>query len=384
VSRNDKRKVNDELFVDTKDFKDFTDFKDFMDLLSFDYNLPPELIAQTPAVPRDHSRLMVLDKTTQTIEHDSFYNLPNYLNKGDVLVFNNSKVFKARLFSSLETNNVETHSNASLPHIEIFLLKKITPDTQTKGEYWQVLAKPGKKLKPDITIHFAKNFSAVSLGHYDDQTFLIKFNVADKVFWKNLEKYGHIPIPPYIKDEPKNFKQYQTIHAKQLGSVAAPTAGLHFTPRLIKKIRAKGVKIEQVTLHVGLGTFLPVKVDDITKHQMHSELAIIDQKTANRINQAKAKGSRIIAVGTTSCRVLESAVKEGKLTAFNDYTKIFIYPPYKFKTVDALITNFHLPKSTLLILVSALIGQKFALKAYDFAIKAKYRFFSFGDSMLIK
>jgi len=235
---------------------------------NFDYNLPEELIAQKPATPRDHSRLMILNKQKKTIAHSQFFNLPNYLQKGDVLVFNNSKVIKARLFGNLspELEN---------KNIEIFLLKKIE---QKKNECWQVLAKPGRKLKEGKKVYFSKNFFCESLGHYDEQTFLVKFNLTGGGFWSAIEKIGHIPIPPYIKNEPKKAEQYQTVYAKKNGSVAAPTAGLHFTKKLINKLEKIGVQIEYVTLHVGLGTFAPVKIDDLSKHKMHSEFAFIDKE----------------------------------------------------------------------------------------------------------
>jgi S-adenosylmethionine:tRNA ribosyltransferase-isomerase len=383
-----------------------------MQTSDFNYHLPQKLIAQKPASPRDHSRLMILDKNKKTIKHSNFFNLPNYLQRGDVLVFNNSKVIKARLLGNLS-------AAAKEKNIEIFLLNATTPPYPpyqggdddgvnspliggVGGVIWQVLAKPGKKLKLNKKIYFSKNFWCVSLGHYDEQTFLVKFNLTNKKFWQAVNQFGHIPTPPYIKHEPTKLAQYQTIYAKKAGSVAAPTAGLHFTNRLINKLKKQGVQIEYVTLHVGLGTFAPVKINDLTKHKMHSELALLNKATASRLNKAKQEGRRIIAVGTTACRVLESASntspllsKEGLgvVASFHGQTNIFIYPPYKFKFVDALITNFHLPKSTLLMLVSAMAtptldknglkGINFILKAYKQAIEKKYRFYSFGDAMFI-
>lgn len=354
-----------------------------MKLSDFDYKLPEELIAQKPMARRDSSRLLILNRKTKTLKHDYFFNLPNFLRPGDVLVFNNSKVFKARLFGSLDLTDLKNKK------LEIFLLKKIENNSE---ESWQVLAKPGKKLKPNQKIYFAKNFWAVSAGHYDQETFLINFNLAGKKFWQALEKFAKVPLPPYIKNS-VTLDKYQTVYAKESGSVAAPTAGLHFTKILINQLKKMGVQIEFVTLHVGLGTFLPVKTDNIKKHQMHSEFFCLNKSTADRLNLAKKESRRIIAVGTTACRVLESATKNRLLIPKCEETKIFIYPPYKFKTVDALITNFHLPKSTLLMLISAFAkspksysvndGRNFILTAYKTAIRKKYRFFSFGDAMLI-
>ena len=331
-------------------------------LKSYNYYLPPELIAQSPAKPRDHSRLLILDRKKNKIIHDRFYNLPQYLTKGDVLVFNNSKVIPARLYGKKETGG----------KIEVFLLRKI------KNNIWQCLTKG--KIKEQQKIILPKNFIGQIIKINDDGTKIIKF-ISENPRVKpggflNILSIGQTPTPPYIKKK-SNLIEYQTVYAKKEGSVAAPTAGFHFTKSLLTKLKKKGVQLEYVTLHVGLGTFLPVKENDITKHQMHTEYFSISKNTLVRIKKAKKAKRRIIAVGTTSCRTLESANCHGA-------TNIFIYPGYKFKNIDAMITNFHLPKSTLLMLVSALAGRSKIKKAYQEAVQNKYRFYSFGDAMLIK
>ena len=320
-------------------------------LKQFDYHLPAELIAQEPVRPRDHSRLLVLQKKNNKIIHDHFYNLPKYLQAGDVLVFNNSKVIPARLYGKKESSG----------KIEIFLLHKKQNNT------WQCLTRG--KIKKQQKIIFPKKFIGQIININDNGTKIIKFNK------KNILSIGETPTPPYIKKK-SNLQEYQTVYAKYEGSVAAPTAGFHFTKKLLQKLRQKGVQLEYVTLHVGLGTFAPVKTDDITKHKMHTEYFSIADTTCKRIQQAKKEERRIIAVGTTSCRTLES-------NKYKNVTNIFIYPGYKFKNIDALITNFHLPKSTLLMLVSAFAGTNKIKKAYQEAINKKYRFYSFGDAMLI-
>lgn len=343
-----------------------------MKLKDFDYNLPNELIAQEPIRPRDYSRLLVLDKKTGQIEHKYFFDISGYLKSGDVLVLNNSKVFPARLFGKKSLTG---------GRVEIFLHKKIDDNI------WQCLVRNGKV---DAEIVFEKGLRAEIIKKNEDETYNVKFNKSGGRFMHLVKKIGQIPLPPYIRQE-KNIKKqdskdrlYQTIYAddKKTGSVAAPTAGLHFTPRLIKQLKKKGVQIEYITLHVGLGTFAPVKTDDIAKHKMHAEWVEIDSGTVDRIKKAKKEKRRIIAVGTTSTRSLESALP-GNKKSFAGWVNIFIYPPYKFKIVDAMITNFHLPKSTLLMLVSALAGKKNIDRAYKEAIKKKYRFFSFGDAMFI-
>lgn len=323
----------------------------YQQLKTYNYHLPPELIAQTPLPQRDHSRLLVLNRKKHLIIHDKFYNIAKYLKAGDILVFNDSKVIPARLHGQKETGG----------KIEIFLLQKKENNT------WQCLTKG--KIKKQQKIILPKKFLGQIMKIKDDGTKIIKFNK------KNILSIGETPTPPYIKKK-SNLHEYQTIYAKHEGSVAAPTAGFHFTKKLLKQLKQKGVQLEYVTLHVGLGTFAPVKTDDITQHKMHTEYFSIAPAALKRIQQAKKEKRRIIAVGTTSCRTLES-------NKVKNSTNIFIYPGYKFKNIDALITNFHLPKSTLLMLVSAFAGTKKIKKAYQEAIKNKYRFYSFGDAMLI-
>ncbi|MBN2884565.1 tRNA preQ1(34) S-adenosylmethionine ribosyltransferase-isomerase QueA [Patescibacteria group bacterium] len=348
-----------------------------LSLIDFDYHLPQGLIAQEPIKPRDHARLLCLSKKDGTINHRRFDDLFEILGEGDVLVINDSKVFPARLFGYKEGTGGK---------IEIFLHK------QRQASTWECLI--GGKVKPGIKIILEHGLEAVPLNDQGDGTWLVSFNYNQDKFWKVLDRIGRMPLPPYITPSKKQHLdrvRYQTVYAehKNIGSVAAPTAGLHFTKRLIKKLSKKGVKMIPVTLHVGLGTFASVKENDITEHKMHSELAFINKKSAKLLLQAKNSNKRIIAVGTTSCRVLESygqAIKQKRIAlgeAYHEWTEIFIYPGYKFELLDALITNFHLPKSSLLMLVSALAGQAEIKEAYQAAITAKYRFYSYGDAMFI-
>ena len=351
-----------------------------MHTADFDYHLPPELIAQKPVRPRDRSRLLLLNKQSGKIEHQHFFNIIDQLRAGDVLVLNNSKVFPARLLG---------HKQATGGGVEIFLHKKI------KSAEWECLV--GGRVKVGLKIEFAKSaLVATILKDNADGTWQVGFNLTGDRFWQAIERIGLVPLPPYIKRDHKtasDSRNYQTVFADphKVGSAAAPTAGLHFTTALLKKIKAKGVKIVTVTLHVGLGTFAPVKTEKITEHKMHSEFAEISARTARTILAAKKAGNRVIAVGTTSCRTLEAAdwqkftaqYKAGKLRPQAFWTEIFIYPGYKFRVVDALITNFHLPKSTLLMLVSALAGKSHIDAAYDQAVSGGYRFFSYGDAMFI-
>ncbi|MBU1036509.1 tRNA preQ1(34) S-adenosylmethionine ribosyltransferase-isomerase QueA [Patescibacteria group bacterium] len=341
-----------------------------MRLSDFNYNLPKNLIAQHPISPRDHSRLLVLNRKSKKIEHKHFYDIISYLKKGDVLVLNNTKVFPARLIGKRQKTKGK---------VEVFLLRKISLNS------WQVLIGNRRK-KIGQVIEFGKGLSCKIIKQIDQSVWLVKFNQQGKKLELMINDLGFVPTPPYIKVLSKSAKlkkEYQTIFAKYTGSVAAPTAGFHFTKQLINKLKKKGVQFEYITLHVGFGTFEPVKVQDITKHQMHSELAVIHKKTAENLNQAKKQGRRIIAVGTTSVRTLGAFVKRGKLTGGKKWTDVFIYPGYKFKFVDCLLTNFHLPKSTLLMLITAFAGRKLILRAYQTAIKKKYWFYSFGDAMLI-
>jgi len=339
-----------------------------MKLSLFDYHLPKKLIAQKPLKSRDQAGLMVLDRKKKTIAHHKFFELPKFLRPGDVLVFNDTKVFAARLIGKRETGG----------KIEVFLLKPV------KGKTWQVLL-GGKRRRHGLVINFKQGLSGKIIEKMPDNTWLVQFNCGSKELLKKVDKIGQAPTPPYIKRK-SNLKEYQTIYAKHLGSVAAPTAGFHFTKKLMSQIKKQGVQIEFVTLHVGLGTFEPVRSEKIENHKMHAEYAMINKSTATRINKAKKEGHRIIAVGTTTLRALESfSAKNGQLLTVNcqKSTNIFIYPGYKFKLVDGLITNFHLPKSTLLMLVSALAGRQFIKKSYKIAIRKKYRFYSFGDGMMI-
>lgn len=341
-----------------------------MDVKAFDYDLPEELIAQDPLEERSSSRLMVLDKKTGDIEHKIFRDVVDYLQPGDCLVLNNTKVIPARLFGVKEGTEAK---------IEILLLKR------KENDIWETLVKPGKKCKPGVKISFGEGLlTGEVLEVVEDGNRLIQFHY-DGIFEEILDQLGQMPLPPYITHQLKDKNRYQTVYAKYDGSAAAPTAGLHFTPELLQQIRDMGIDIAEVTLHVGLGTFRPVKVDTIEEHHMHSEFYRIEQSEADKINRAKANGHRVIAVGTTSTRTLESATEEdGTLREKSGWTDIFIYPGYKFKVIDALITNFHLPQSTLVMLVSALAGREHILAAYKKAVEEKYRFFSFGDAMLIK
>lgn len=340
-----------------------------MDVKDFDYVLPEELIAQDPLEDRSSSRLMVLDKNTGEVSHHIFKEIIDYLNPGDCLVLNNTKVIPARLFGVKE---------GTLAKIEILLLKR-KPD-----DIWETLVKPGKKAKPGTKIIFGDGLLVGEIiDIVDDGNRLIKFSY-DGIFEEILDKLGQMPLPPYITHQLKDKNRYQTVYAKYDGSAAAPTAGLHFTKELLSAVKEKGVDIAEVTLHVGLGTFRPVKVDNVLDHHMHSEFYMVSKDAADKINNAKKNGGRIISVGTTSTRTLESAADEnGMLHECSGWTQIFIYPGYRFKVIDCLITNFHLPQSTLVMLVSALAGRENILAAYQKAVEEKYRFFSFGDAMFI-
>ena len=338
-----------------------------MKLSDYDFYLPEELIGQTPAEPRDSSKLMVLNKNTKEIEHKIFRNIIDYLKAGDVLVRNSTKVIPARLIGKKETGGIH----------EVFLLKRINLDT------WEVLINKAKKVKIGQTLTFGDILKGELLEIKDDGNRIIKF-LYDGSFEEILDKLGQMPLPPYITEKLENKERYQTVYAIKGQSVAAPTAGLHFTEDLFNKIKEKGIEVVDVFLEVGLGTFRPVQVENVLEHKMHSEFYEVPKEAVTIINKAKKEGRRIIAVGTTAIRTLESACNdEGLLTEKKDDTEIFIYPGYKFKVVDALITNFHLPKSTLLMLVSALAGKDFIFKAYDEAVKNKYKFFSFGDATFI-
>ncbi len=336
----------------------------------FYYDLPHELIAQTPLKERQKSRMMVLNKTTGEIKHEHFENIIEYINKGDTIVLNDTKVLPARLFG---------HRKDKEEMIEVLLLK------QREGDIWQTLVKPGKKLQIGTEIIFdEKLLKAKVIDILEDGQRVIEFSY-NGIFNEILDKLGTMPLPPYITEKLDDKDRYQTVYSKHLGSAAAPTAGLHFTKDILKKLEEKGVNIVYVTLHVGLGTFRPVKVDDVESHEMHSEYFIITKEACDVINETKKRGNKVYSVGTTSCRVLESATDEnGIIHEMAKETKIFIYPGYKFKMIDALLTNFHLPESTLIMLVSALAGKDHIMNAYNEAVKEKYRFFSFGDCMLIK
>ncbi len=335
----------------------------------FNYDLPEELIAQTPLKNRDESRLLVLDKKTGDIEHKHFYDIIDYLNEGDALVLNDTKVLPARLFGIKEETNA---------HIEILMLKEIDNDT------WECLTKPAKRVNIGTVIDFGGLLKAKAVEIKEEGIVVYKFEYKG-IFYEILDKLGTMPLPPYIHEKLKDQSRYQTVYAKEEGSAAAPTAGLHFTKELLKKIEEKGIKIVYVTLHVGLGTFRPVNVEDVTKHKMHSEYYIMSEESANILNEVKKKGNKIISVGTTSTRTLETIMNlYGEFKSCSGWTDIFIYPGYEFKAIDNLITNFHLPKSTLVMLVSALAGKDNILNAYNEAIKLRYRFFSFGDAMFIK
>ena len=339
------------------------------DLEYYDYFLPEELIAQTPATVRDHSRLMVLNKDEQTIEHHMFYDIVDYFHEGDVLVRNNSKVIPARLIGTKEETGA---------HVEVLLLK------DTGNDVWECLCGNAKVIKVGTIISFGDGSLKAQCVEIKDEGIREMKLLYKGILFEILDVLGKMPLPPYIKKQCSDNSRYQTVYAKIEGSAAAPTAGFHFTPEIFKKLQEKGVTIVDVTLHIGLGTFRPVKVENILEHNMHSEVYEVSQEAANILNKAKAEGRRIIAIGTTSTRTLEANMtKYGKFTPTRESTSIFIYPGYQYKAIDALITNFHLPKSTLIMLVSAFAGHDFILKAYNEAVKNKYRFFSFGDAMFI-
>lgn len=335
----------------------------------FDFELPEELIAQTPIQQRDHSRLMHLDKQTGEISHEHFYDLPRFLKKGDCLVLNDSRVLPARLIGCRSTGG----------SVELVLLRDL-------GEgRWECLSRPGRKTKPGTELNFGGGeLTATVESVAEGGNRIVQFHY-EGIFLEVLERLGKMPLPPYIKEELQDAERYQTVYSREIGSAAAPTAGLHFTRELLAQIEAMGVNVCYVTLHVGLGTFRPVKEDEIENHEMHSEFCIIPERTARIVTETKKAGNRVIAVGTTSCRTLESfAQEDGSLPVSSGWTNIFIYPGYRFKCIDALITNFHLPESTLIMLVSALAGREHVLNAYKCAVEERYRFFSFGDAMMIE
>lgn len=336
----------------------------------FYYNLPEELIAQTPVTPRDHSRLMVVDRESGAITHRHFYNLCDILQKGDLLVMNDSRVLPARLYGEKVDNGT---------FIEFLLLE------QKGDKLWEIICRPGKKAKVGTKFSFGGGkLLAEVVEVKPDGNRIVQFS-CDGNFYTVLDEIGQMPLPPYIMKKLEDKERYQTVYSRELGSAAAPTAGLHFTKEMLQALREKGVETAFVTLHVGLGTFRPVKEDDVLQHKMHSEHYHLPQETVDKILQTKQNGGRVIAVGTTSCRTLEAVATEhdGKLVAADGYTDIFIYPGYQFKVLDGLVTNFHLPESTLIMLVSALLGYEKTMHAYDVAVKERYRFFSFGDAMCI-
>ena len=339
-----------------------------MKVSEFNYNLPEELIAQTPIKNRDESRLMVLERQIENIEHKTFKDILEYLKPGDCLVRNNTKVIPARLYGKKETG----------ANVEFLLLNRI------EGDIWEVMVRPGRKLPEGTKVNFGEGLlKAEVIEIINNGNRKVKFSY-NGIFNEILDKIGLMPLPPYIKEKLEDKKRYQTVYAKYEGSAAAPTAGLHFTEKLLKQIQEKGVEIANVTLHVGIGTFRPVKVEKIEDHDMHTEHFYIKEDDVEKINNAKKNGGRIIAIGTTSCRVLESIADEkGLVKPYEGDTQIFIYPGYEFKCIDGLITNFHLPESTLIMLVSALAGKEYIMKAYNEAVKEKYKFFSFGDAMFI-
>lgn len=333
----------------------------------FDYELPQELIAQHPMEPRDHSRLLVVDKSTGAVEHKHFYDLIDYLQPGDVLVFNDTRVIPARLHGTKDTG----------AHVEVFLL------TRKDATDWEVLVRPGKKLQVGAKIKFSDELACEVIEHTDFGGRVVRFTY-DGIFEEILDRLGETPLPPYITAPLEDKERYQTVYNRERGSAAAPTAGLHFTKELLQRIKDKGCEEVFVTLHVGLGTFRPVSEANIEDHKMHREFYTVSQEAADTVNRAKAEGRRIIAVGTTAVRTLESAGADGTLRAGGSWTNIFIYPGYSFRFVDALVTNFHLPQSTLLMLVSALSSREIMLNTYKIAVEERYRFFSFGDAMFIK
>lgn len=344
--------------------------KEMMKTSDFFYDLPKELIAQTPVEPRDHSRLMVLHKESGEVEHRHFYDVIDYLNPGDCLIVNDSRVLPARLYGQKEGTG---------GHMEFLLLQNLGNDQ------WETLAKPGKKAKPGAVFTFGDGkLRAVVKEVKEDGNRIVQF-FYEGSFYAILDEIGQMPLPPYIKEKLQDKERYQTVYSHEVGSAAAPTAGLHFTPELMEKIRRKGIAIGFVTLHVGLGTFRPVSVENVLDHKMHAEHYSMPAETAELIQKTKQNGGRVIAVGTTSCRTLESvAAQHGGICECEGWTDIFIYPEFQFQVLDALITNFHLPESTLVMLVSALAGRENILHAYETAVKEKYRFFSFGDAMLIE
>ena len=354
-----------------------------MNISEFDYELPEELIAQMPSDKRENSKMMVLNSVEQTIEHKHFYDITDYLDDNCILVLNNTKVLPARLYGFKETG----------AKIEVFLLEAVNNETKNENtSLWKALIKPSKRVKPGNLIKISEELSVKAIQRMeDDGEWLVELNFDGDLF-EILHKVGNIPLPPYIErkvqsEELKNFdmERYQTVYAKDEGSVAAPTAGLHFTQEILDKLKAKGVEIVYITLNVGLGTFRPVKCENILDHKMHSETFEITKDAADRINKAKSEGKKLVAVGTTTVRTLETAYqKYGCIKACHDHSELFIYPPYEFKVIDKLITNFHLPKSTLLMLVSALAGKDFIFNAYQEAVKHHYRFFSYGDCMFIE
>lgn len=340
-----------------------------MDISLFDFDLPEELIAQSPAKKRDESRLMVINKDTKTYEHKYFYDIVDYLHAGDVLVRNNTKVMPARLLGEKE----KTHA-----HVELLLLKQLENDN------WECLVGNAKTVKVGTIVFFGNGELKAECLEIKEEGIRIMHMIYEGVFYEVLDKLGKMPLPPYIRKQCDDNSRYQTVYAKVEGSAAAPTAGFHFTEELFEKLKQKGVIVVDVTLHIGLGTFRPVKVNDVLEHHMHSEYYVMSQETADVLNKAKKEHRRIISIGTTSTRVLESVMQEyGTFKACSGNTSIFIYPGYKYLAIDGLITNFHLPKSTLIMLVSALAGREFILECYKEAVKEKYRFFSFGDAMFI-
>ncbi|WP_130860080.1 tRNA preQ1(34) S-adenosylmethionine ribosyltransferase-isomerase QueA [Gracilibacillus phocaeensis] len=341
-----------------------------MDIETFDFDLPEELIAQTPLKDRASSRLMVLDRAERTITNHHFYNIDSFLRPGDCLVLNNTKVLPARLYGVKEDTGAK---------VEVLLL------TQLEADEWEVLVKPAKKIKVGTSITFGEGLlTATCVGTKEHGGRVLHFHYQG-IFYEILDRLGEMPLPPYIKEQLEEKDRYQTVYAKEEGSAAAPTAGLHFTESLLAALRQKGVEIAFITLHVGLGTFRPVSVDKIETHKMHAEFYQMTQGTADQLNQVKQRGDRVISVGTTSTRTLETIARDtgGHFVERNGWTDIFIYPPYSFQAIDGLITNFHLPKSTLIMLVSAFADREFILEAYQRAVDTRYRFFSFGDAMLI-
>ena len=339
-----------------------------MDISDFDYDLPEERIAQLPVEPRDSSRLMVLDPSNHTIEHRRFFQLGDFLKQGDVLIFNDTRVIPARLIGARDTGG----------KVEVFLLRQMDKDQ------WEALVKPGKKMRIGSVVHFGEELSCEIVAHTDFGGRIVRF-IYDGIFEEILDRLGNMPLPPYIHEKLENRERYQTVYSRVKGSAAAPTAGLHFTESLMEELRRKGIQFGFITLHVGLGTFRPVHVDTIEDHVMHSEFYSVPTETAELIHMAKKEGRRVVAVGTTSIRTLEAAASStGTVEAGSGWTNIFIYPGYEFKVVDAVITNFHLPKSTLIMLISAFAGRTFTLEVYRTAVAEAYRFFSFGDAMLIQ